>query len=83
MLFTFTTEGAFNTHNKHVCADVNPFAVYPYAHQQRFSINFWAGIKRDHLIGLYLLLERLGEKKYFMFLQQALPDMLTVVFSLI
>lgn len=76
---TFTREGTFNTHNAHVWADVNPHATYPHAHQRRFSINVWAGILGDHLIGPYLLPERLNGKTYLTFLQHVLPDLLNVV----
>ncbi|GBM05154.1 hypothetical protein AVEN_197716-1 [Araneus ventricosus] len=76
---TFTREGAFNTHNQHVWADVNAHATYSHAHQRRFSINVWAGIIGDHLLGPYLLPERLNGGKYLTFLQQVLPDMLNDV----
>ncbi|GBM06325.1 hypothetical protein AVEN_121371-1 [Araneus ventricosus] len=76
---TFTREGAFNTHNHHVWTDVNPLATYSHAHQRRFSINVWAGIIGDHLLGPYLLPERLNGGKYLTFLQQVLPNMLNDV----
>ena len=46
---------------------------------ERFSINVWAGIIGDQLLGTYLLPERLNGKKYLTFLQQVLPEMMTDV----
>lgn len=76
---TFTRDGTFNTHNSHQWADVNPHASSTHAYQRRFSINVWAGIIGDHLLGPYLLPERLDGKKYLTFLQQVLPEMMTDV----
>lgn len=76
---TFTRDGSFNTHNQHVWAEVNPHATYPHSHQRRFSINVWAGIIGDHLLGPYLLPKRLDGNDYLTFLQQVLPDMLNDV----
>lgn len=55
---TFARDTAFNTHNKHAWAFVNP-----HAHQRNFCINVWGGIIDDHIIEPYLLLERIDEKK--------------------
>ena len=76
---TFTCDGTFNTHNSHQWADVNPYASSTHAYQRRFSINVWAGIIGDHLLGPYLLPERLNGKKYLTFLQQVLSEMMTDV----
>ena len=52
---TFTREGIFNSHNSHVWDFVNPKATRVFRQQHRFTINVWAGIVHDHLIGSYLL----------------------------
>lgn len=43
---------------------------------RKFSINIWAGILRDHLLGPYLLPERLNDAQYLVFLQHVLRDLL-------
>lgn len=58
VLFTdeasFTREGTFNPHNAHLWALENPHGTRTRAAQSRFSVNVWAGIVGDHLIGPYL-----------------------------
>lgn len=78
--FLFTDKSTFNRHamftsqlqcvvggeptcNKNPC---NPGTV--------FSV--WAGIVGDHLVGPYLLSERLRSANYLLFLQQVLPQLL-------
>ena len=49
----FTDEASFqrdqivNFHNQHVWADVNPLATVEARHQERCSVNVWAGIVGD------------------------------------
>jgi hypothetical protein len=54
VLFTdevgFTRDGVFNFHG-HVWAKINPRATRETSFQHRFSINVWAGIVGDRLIG--------------------------------
>ncbi|GBL99248.1 hypothetical protein AVEN_177293-1 [Araneus ventricosus] len=80
VLFTdeasFTREGIFNTHNAHFWVVENPHATRPRADQSRFSVNVWAGIEGDHLIGPYLMPFRLTGSNYFICLQQVLPQLL-------
>jgi hypothetical protein len=45
----FTHEGVFNVHNNHLWSRANP-------HVTRFSINVWAGVMGDIILGPYLLL---------------------------
>jgi hypothetical protein len=40
--------------------------------QHRFSVNVWAGIVDDHLIGPYVIEDRIGGAKYLSFLQETL-----------
>lgn len=83
VLFTdeaaFSLEGVMNCHNLHRWADENPHATRPHAAQQRFSVNVWAGIVGDCLLGPYILPDRLNGSTYLTFLQEVLPDMLNNV----
>ncbi|GFW05831.1 uncharacterized protein TNCV_603031 [Trichonephila clavipes] len=42
----------------------------------RFLVNVWAGILGDHLIGPYILPDRLNGPRYLIFLEQVLPELL-------
>ena len=42
--------------------------------QRRFSINVWAGIIHEHLIGLYVLLNRVNAAHYLEFLNNVLDE---------
>jgi hypothetical protein len=59
VLFTdeaaFTRNGIINFHNNHVWAKENPHAVVQSRHQQQISINVWAGIIGDVLVGPHVL----------------------------
>ncbi|GBM86271.1 hypothetical protein AVEN_72159-1 [Araneus ventricosus] len=72
---TFTREGMLNSLNFHVWSEENPHATRTRAAQECFSVNVWAGIAGDHLVGPYLLSERLTAN-YLIFLQQVLPQLL-------
>jgi len=53
---TFTRDSISSFHNMHVLAAENPHAVLEWSHQlecgeHRFSVNVWAGIFGDQLIG--------------------------------
>lgn len=76
---TFTRDGMFNLHNSHVWATSNPYATSPHAFQERFSVNVWAGIVNDFLIGPYLLPNRLNGRTYVIFLEEVLPELLDSV----
>ncbi|GFW71448.1 DUF4817 domain-containing protein [Trichonephila clavipes] len=80
VLFTdeasFSREGIFNTHNSHSCAAANPHITRSRAAQDRFLVNVWAGILGDHLIGPYILPDRLAGPRYLIFLEQVLPELL-------
>jgi hypothetical protein len=68
LLFTneamFTRDGVFNFHNVHIWAHANPHAIREARHQTPFSINIWAGIFGDRLIGPVRLPERLTGSTY-------------------
>lgn len=80
ILFTdeaqFTRDGMFNHHNLHSWADENPHVIRQHGYQHRFSINVWAGIVADQLIGPHILPSRLTGAIYTTFLQQTLPELL-------
>ncbi|GFV81880.1 DUF4817 domain-containing protein [Trichonephila clavipes] len=80
VLFTdeasFSREGIFNTHNSHSWAAVNPHVTRTRDAQDRFLVNEWAGILGDHLIGPYILPDRLTGSRYLIFLEQVLPELL-------
>jgi len=73
---TFTRNGYFNCHNKHVWANANPHASFVNHNQTQFKINVWVGILGDNLIGPYLLPQNLNGHIYLTFLQETLPDLL-------
>ncbi|GFX64463.1 uncharacterized protein TNCV_4043531 [Trichonephila clavipes] len=79
VLFTdeasFSREGIFNTHNSHSWAAANPHVTRTQAAQDRFLVNVWAGILGDHLIGPYILPDRLTGPRYLIFLEQVLPEL--------
>ena len=72
----FTRNGMVNLHNTHTWAAENPHATTTRGHQERFSINVWAGILGDHLIGPFMLPQRLTGNVYTRFLQEDLPTLL-------
>lgn len=80
VLFTdeasFTRNGIFNFHNEHFWADGNPHIIHQSRHQQQFSINVWAGIIENYLVGPFILPRRLDGQAYLHFLQENLPILL-------
>ncbi|GFV20949.1 uncharacterized protein TNCV_1240001 [Trichonephila clavipes] len=54
----------------------NPHTIRRRAAQIRFSVNVWAGIMGDHLIGPYLFPCRLTGLNYLLFMQRVLPQLL-------
>ncbi|KAJ4443745.1 hypothetical protein ANN_05523 [Periplaneta americana] len=78
VLFTdeaqFTRDGITNFHNQHVWAYKNPRATVPPHHQVRFSLNMWAGIIGDRLVGPHILVNRLTGQAYTNFLENTIVD---------
>lgn len=72
----FTREGIFNTHNDHTWSVENPRAVKETRHQRRFSVNVWAGIIGQRLIGPHIFEETLNGERYLRFLEENLPVLL-------
>ncbi|KOC62224.1 hypothetical protein WH47_03982 [Habropoda laboriosa] len=71
-----TRDGCFNTHNLYVRNDENPYAMRPYAAQERWPVNLWAGICNDFVVGPYILPDRLNGSTYNNFLENVLPGLL-------
>jgi len=60
----FTPDKIYNFHNVHICAHANPHAIRETRHQTTFSINVWAAIFGDGLIGPIPLPEQLTGPTY-------------------
>ncbi|KAJ8963856.1 hypothetical protein NQ317_004702 [Molorchus minor] len=73
---TFTRDGVFNMHNIHFWANENPRVVRRTNFQNRFSINLWAGIVGDQIIGPIELPIRLNAANYLFFLQNQLVELM-------
>lgn len=73
---TFNREGITNFHNLHHYALENPHMKLQTKHQNRFSVNVWAGVIGTHLIGPFYLPEKLTAVGYLQFLQIDLPTFL-------
>lgn len=80
VLFTdesgFTRDAILNFHNTHQWAEENPHSLRQSRHQQQFSLNVWAAIIADHLIGPYFLPPRLNGLSYTQFLEEELGPLL-------
>lgn len=72
----FTREGIFNSHNMHMWCEENPYAKWVYTHQHKFSVNLWAGIIGDVLIGPIVFPQRLNSENYLNFLRNDLNILL-------
>lgn len=68
--------GITNVHNLHVWSEVNPHAKRESKHQRQFSVNLWAGILDNQLIGPYVLPDNINGANYLDFLQNQLPVLL-------
>lgn len=80
MLFSdeanFNNEGGVNRHNCHYYSNVNPHWQRNVHPQRKWSINVWAGIIGNHVIGPYLFQGSLTGIRYLNFLQNDLPVLL-------
>lgn len=65
---TFSRVGLFNIHNAHWWSYENPRAVVPDHFQHRFSVNVWAGLIGQTVIGP-VFLERLNGETYLQLLE--------------
>jgi hypothetical protein len=80
VLFTdeafFNRDGVFNVHNNHEWQLDNPHVIREHGYQQRYSVNVWAGIVHNQIIGPYILPSRLTGNVYRIFLEEVLPGLL-------
>ncbi|XP_032689036.1 uncharacterized protein LOC116852618 [Odontomachus brunneus] len=73
---TFTLNGVFNSRNFLLWQEENPHAIREGIFQYRWSINVWAGVTADRVIGPYFLPPRLNGQAYGHFLRNDLPILL-------
>lgn len=73
---TFSREGIFNPRNSHHWAEkgANPHERYIRGYQDKFTVNTWAGLIGQRLIGPFVLPARMNAANYLVFLQQVLED---------
>lgn len=80
ILFTdeagFSRDGVMNTHNMHYWSDENLHQTVIRNHQYGFSLNVWAGIIDNYLIGPFRLPRRLTGELYRHFLENELNTLL-------
>lgn len=72
----FTKNGITNFHNLHEWSHENPYNKKTTSFQRRFSVNVWAGVIQNTLIGPKIIPERLNSQSYLEFLQQTNPEIL-------
>lgn len=73
---TFHRNGHINRHNLHFYADENPHLIRQVDAQHRWSINVWAGIVGERVIGPYFFNRTLTIEIYLDFLSNILPELL-------
>ena len=73
---TFTRNGMWNRRNSHIWAHTNPFSLQQTGHQTRWSVNVWAGIDKNRVIGPVFLPERLNGTNYHAFLSTYLREII-------
>lgn len=73
---TFGNRGGVNRHNSHYYSDQNPHWQRSQEFQRQWSINVWAGILGNNIIGPYSFEQHLNALNYFTFLQNDLPNLL-------
>lgn len=73
---TFCNRGGVNRHNCHYYSDANPHWQRSQEFQRQWSINVWAGILGDVIVGPYFFEENLNAAMYLRFLQDDLPNLL-------
>ena len=76
---TFSKSGGVNRHNCHYYSEGNPHLQRNEELQWQWSINVWAGIVGDYVIGPYFFQANLNAQNYLIFLQNQLPILLETV----
>lgn len=72
---TFVRKGLFNCHNQHLWMHENPHSAYMSHFQHRFSVNVWAGVIGNSVVGPFFL-DRLTGTTYLEFLRSDLPRLI-------
>jgi hypothetical protein len=72
----FTRVGMYNCHNEHWWSYSNPHAIREHHHQARFSVNVWAGILGDKILGPYFIEGHLTGGTYLEMLQGVISEFL-------
>lgn len=70
----FTNSGIFNRRNLHYYATENPHLYRETRPQNRFSLNVWAGILNNAIVGPFFLDNTLNGRRYLNFLQTNLEE---------
>lgn len=73
---TFMRIGLFNVHNEHFWSAENPHLTRRNAYQTRFSLNVWAGVINDVVIGPHFIEGRLNGMNYLDLLREVVPELL-------
>jgi hypothetical protein len=68
----FTREGVVNSHKSHLWAQHNLHVTREWGHQVCWSINVWASIIGNCVVGPYLLPNHLNGPAYCVFLREVL-----------
>jgi hypothetical protein len=72
----FTNCGIFNRHNEHIWSIENPEVNRQVRPQVKFSINVWAGILGDRILGPFLFEGNLTAEQYLRFLNTEFQNFL-------
>jgi hypothetical protein len=72
----FTRDGIFNKKNNHYWATQNPHLARPRNNQFQFSVNVWAGILDQYLIGPVIFPARVNHHDILHFINNQLDDLL-------
>ncbi|CAH2100857.1 unnamed protein product [Euphydryas editha] len=71
----FTRVGLYNVHNEHYWDLINPHLIRENHHQVRFSVNVWAGIINDQLIGPIFIEGHLTGNSYLEMLRTVISEL--------
>lgn len=71
---TFTRNGVWNQRNTHYWARVNPHVAKETGHQYRWSVNVWAAIHGDRIIGPVFIDGNLNGDKFLELINGTLAD---------
>lgn len=76
---TFTRNGMWNRRNAHYWSQSNPFEIQESGHQTRWSVNVWAGIYGNKILGPVFLPARMDGPRYLHFLRTDLERELQIL----